>query len=164
MPISSAEVIEKLGLEPLEFEGGYYRRTFLTERTIDLDKGYSQPLGTAIFFLLTPESFSALHWLEEDEIYHFYLGNPVELFEFSNESGMKRTVLGQEISIGHSLQYPVFKHRWHGSRLVEGGEWALLGTTMAPGFVWEDFKLGKRDELISAFPEHRIIIESLTRN
>ena len=160
---SYTEVIEKLQLEPLDQEGGFYRRTYQTSQAIDLNKGFSQPLGTAIYFLLTPDDFSAFHWLDEDEVYHFYLGDPIELFELDSETGLKRTVLGQAIQEGQQVQYPVRAKRWHGSRLVTGGQWALLGTTMAPGFAWEDFKLGMREELIQDFPDHQTIIESLTR-
>ena len=163
MSLSSTDIIEQLGLEPLEQEGGFYRRTYQTSQSVDLDKGFSQPLGTAIYFLLSPETFSAIHWLDEDEVYHFYLGDPIELYEFIPGTGMKRTVLGQNLEAGHQVQYPVLKHRWHGSKLMEGGKWALLGTTMSPGFAWEDFKLGERHKLIRAFPEHQEIIESLTR-
>ena len=78
MPFSYQNVLENLQLEPLPLEGGYYRRSYETEQEVDLGKGFKQPLGTAIYFLLTPDNFSALHWLEEDEVYHFYLGDPVE--------------------------------------------------------------------------------------
>ena len=164
MSLSYQDVIERLNLEPLELEGGFYRRTYETTQSINLNKGFDQPLGTAIYFLLTEDNFSALHWLEEDEVYHFYLGDAVELYELTPGEGMKRTILSHQIDAGHQVQYPVIKHRWHGSRLAEGGKWALLGTTMAPGFAWDDFKLGKRDELIREFPKHRATIESLTRN
>lgn len=163
MPISYTDLIEKLQLEPLNPEGGYYRRSYETAQTVNLGKGYHQPAGTAIYFLLTPDTFSALHWLDEDEVYHFYLGDPVELYEFDGEGRMKRTVLGQSLENDHQLQYAVRGKRWHGSRLVLGGQWALLGTTMAPGFIWEEFKLGTREELIRQYPGHQGVIESLTR-
>ena len=163
MPFSYQDVIEKLQLEPLPLEGGYFRRSYETEQELDLGKGFKQPLGTAIYFLLTPNNFSALHWLEEDELYHFYLGDPVELFELTPNKPIKRTILGPAIDQGHQVQYPVLRKQWHGSRLIIGGQWALLGTTMAPGFSWEDFKLGERDALIQAFPDCKSTITSLTR-
>lgn len=163
MHISYTEVIEKLQLEPLDQEGGFFRRTYQSVETVNLREGYEQHLGTAIYFLLTPDAFSALHWLEDDELYHFYIGDPVELYELDSKTGLKQTVLGHNIMNGQQVQYPVRGKRWHGSRLVSGGQWALLGTTMAPGFAWDEFKLGKRDALIHDFPEHRTIIESLTR-
>ena len=162
MPSSYTDLIDRFGLEPLPLEGGYYRRSYTNDQTIDLNKGYTQPLGTGIYFLLTPESFSAFHCLAEDEVYHFYLGDPVELFELSPTLGLKRTILGQDLGDGQQVQYPVLKNSWQGSRLISGGKWALLGTTMAPGFSWEDFELGNRDQLLSEYPEHRDIIQDLT--
>jgi len=163
MPFSGTELIKFLELEPLPLEGGYFKRSFQSTQSIELGKGYEQPLGTGIYFLLTKDSFSALHRLIEDEVYHFYLGDPVELIELSPTLDMKRTFLGQNLAAGQLVQYPVLKNTWHGSRLIEGGAWALLGTTMAPGFVWEDFELGNREHLISIYPKHKQLILELTR-
>ncbi|MCZ6673441.1 MAG: cupin domain-containing protein [Verrucomicrobia bacterium] len=163
MPFSYTEIIDRLCLEPLPLEGGYFKRTYESSQSIDLNKGYEQPLGTCIYFLLTPAAFSALHWLIEDEIYHFYLGDPVALSELSPQKGLSKTILGQDLLSGQAVQHVVNKNCWHGSRLVEGGEWALMGTTMAPGFTWEDFELGIQDKLISEYPEHKTLILELTR-
>lgn len=163
MPSSCTELIKYLDLEPLPLEGGYFKRSYQSTQSIDLGKGYEQPLGTGIYFLLTADSFSALHRLIEDEVYHFYLGDPIELFELSPTFDLKRTPMGRDLAAGQLLQYPVLKNSWHGSRLIEGGEWALLGTTMAPGFVWEDFELGNREQLLSTYPKHKQLILELTR-
>lgn len=163
MTLSQDDVIKSLRLEPLPLEGGYFRRTYENQNPIDLGKGFKQPLGTAIYFLLTPDSFSALHFLNEDEVYHFYLGDPVQLYELTPEGILQETILGSRLDEGQQVQYPVYANRWHGSRLVVGGNWALLGTTMAPGFAWEDFKLGNRNELISSYPKHKQLITELTR-
>lgn len=163
MPFSVSEIIEHLNLEPLPLEGGYFRQTYQTDRLIDSGKGSQRPLCTCIFFLLTPDAFSALHWLQEDEVYHFYLGDPVELFEIAEDGRLTRTVLGKDLHQGQQVQHAVFANRWQGSRLADGGNWALLGTTMAPGFTWEDFSLGNRKDLAAKFPRHQEIILHLTR-
>lgn len=163
MPFTCKDIIEKLDLEPLPLEGGFYKRTYESSQTVDLGKGYAQPLGTGIYFLLTPDSFSSLHWLMEDEVYHFYLGDPVELFQFSHAMEMKKTILGQDLMQGQVVQHTVLKNCWQGSRLAKGGNWALLGTTMAPGFVWNDFQLGNRNQLLSEFPNYKEFINELTR-
>lgn len=163
MILSQEDVIRSLRLEPLPLEGGFFRRTYEHKHLIDLGKGFEQPLGTAIYFLLTRESFSALHFLKEDEVYHFYLGDPVQLYELTPEGILQETILSSRLDEGHQVQYPVYANRWHGSRLVHGGNWALLGTTMTPGFTWKDFKLGNRKELIASYPEHKQLITELTR-
>jgi len=144
-------------------EGGYYRRSYTTKNGRDFGNGYQQPEGTAIYFLLTPDSFSALHKLVNDELYHFYMGDPVELNEFSPEGDLRTTKLGQDLDSGQLLQYPVKAGNWQGSKLVAGGAWALLGTTMSPGFSWEGFTLAKRKDLVAIYPEHEILITELTR-
>ena len=116
MTFSCTEIIEHLYLEPLPLEGGYFRRTYETAETIDLAKGYIQPVGSGIYFLLTPDSFSAFHWLIEDEVYHFYLGDPVELYELSPDEALRRTILGQDLEFGQQVQHTVFKNRWHGGK------------------------------------------------
>lgn len=165
------KIIELLGLETLENEGGLFNQTYLSNETISqevLPKRYKQdkPFGTAIYYLLTSEkdSFSAMHKLLTDEIYHFYLGDPVELVELKSDGSSRKVVLGQDILNGENVQYLVEKDVWQGSRLVEGGKWALLGTTMSPGFTEEDFVLGNRKELCSHYPEMAESIIDLTHD
>lgn len=159
MPFSYQEIIEHLELEPLEPEGGYFRRTYEKQSSSSNDL-----LSTGIYFLLTENTFSALHRLKHDELYHFYLGDPVELCELLPNRAVKKTILGKEILDNQQVQHLVPANTWQGSQLVEGGKWALLGTTMVPGFEWNDFELGKRDKLISKYPQNESIISSLTRS
>src|SRR5260370_33696907 len=73
--MNAAAVIAALGLAPLPGEGGFYRETYRARNLAGLGRSAS----TAIYYLLTPDSFSALHVLRLDEIYHFYRGDPVDL-------------------------------------------------------------------------------------
>jgi hypothetical protein len=170
MTLTPEKIIETLGLEPLSIEGGLFRQTYVSSESIKrehLPDRYSsrKPFGTAIYYLLTsyPKSFSALHKLPTDEIWHFYLGDPVELFEFHPDGSSQKLVLGQKITQGQTLQHVVPAGVWQGSKVIEGGEFALLGTTMAPGFMPEDYVGGNRMELIEMYPDHEGIIRDLTR-
>jgi predicted cupin superfamily sugar epimerase len=71
--------------------------------------------------------------------------------------------LGQDIFNEQMVQHVVLAEIWQGARVFEGGEFALLGTTMAPGFSPEDYVGGDRNELQMRYPEERDIIEQLTR-
>ena len=119
-------------------------------------------MSTAIYYLLTPETFSAFHRLPGDELFHFYLGDPVELFELAADGAISRTVLGTAIEVGERPQHVVSGNRWQGSRLVAGGRFALLGTTMAPGFDFADYEHGCCDVLTRTHPDHRDVINALT--
>ncbi len=72
-------------------------------------------------------------------------------------------IMGQDILTGHSPQIIVPKGVWQGARLVPGGKYALMGTTVAPGFEFSDYEHGRREDLIEKFPSFRKMIESLSR-
>lgn len=151
--LTAARLIELLGLEPLPVEGGHYRET------------WRSPAGSAIYYLLTdePDSFSALHRLPTDEVYHFYLGDPVEMLMLQEGGRMENVTLGPDVAAGQRVQHVVPRGVWQGSRLRAGGRFALLGTTMAPGFVPQDYECGVRDALVAAYPSAAEAIRRLTR-
>ena len=161
MELNPEEVIKKLNLIPLADEGGYYKRTW----TSDINLG-GVPQGTAIYFLLVNslEGFSALHTLSRPEIYHFYLGDPMELSLFYKNGKVEKIIMGQDIFNGEVPQYTVPEGVIQGSQLISGGRFALLGTTMSPGFTIDDFYLNSRKEMLNTYPEHKKLIFSLTRD
>jgi len=167
--ISAEILINQLGLETLPKEGGHFKQTYKSDETVCIEAPGTQdphikPRSTAIFYMLSsgPDSFSAIHKLPTVEIYHFYLGDPVELLLLKGDGGSEVIVLGQDILYQQHVQFVVPAGIWQGSRLIPGGEFALLGTTMAPGFVDEDFIAGERESLISQYPDHSELITSLT--
>lgn len=148
--LSATEIIRMLELKPHPNEGGFFRET------------YRSPLSTAIYYLLTPETFSAMHKLPGDEIFHFYLGDPVEMLQLHPDGSGMSIMLGSDIEKGMQPQVIVPSGVWQGSRLLHGGAFALMGTTMAPGFEFKRYEAGKRGILLKAFPKFREKIESLT--
>jgi len=167
--LNAEEVIKLLKLEPLPQEGGFYRETYRAPTQVPADAlsgSYAGPrsLGTAIFYLLTsaPGSFSAIHRVPGDEVFHFYLGDPVEIYLLRSEGFSTRVVLGPDLQRGQQVQFIVPGGVWQGARVM--GRFALLGTTMSPGFDPLDFELGDREELLRRFPESAELIRSLTRS
>jgi len=170
MEITAQQVIERLGLEPLAGEGGMFRQTYLAADTVPraaLPSRYphEKPVGSAIYYLLTdePDSFSALHRLPTDEIYHFYAGDPVEMLLLHPDGRGERVRLGSAFMSGERVQFVVPRGTWQGSRLAPGGRWALLGTTMAPAYTDSDYDGGRRAELAARHPEFAAEIRRLTR-
>jgi uncharacterized protein len=164
------ELIARLGLVPLPVEGGLFRQTYLADETLaatELPRRYGRPkpLSTAIYYMLTaePDSFSALHRLPTEEVYHFYLGDPVEMLLLHPDGRSEEVRLGSDVLGGEHVQFVVPRGVWQGSRLRAGGTFALLGTTMAPGFDPADYEGGDRQRLIDAYPAAAVLIRALTR-
>src|SRR5262249_12183467 len=148
-------------------EGGYFRETYRAPETIAgeaLAQRYAGPRshGTAIYYLLTPTTFSALHRLASDEIFHFYGGDPVRMLQLFPDGSGKTILLGSEVTRGESPQVVVPRGVWQGAILEPGGAYALLGCTVAPGFEYADYETGQRDELLRSYPEFAEWIRRLT--
>jgi predicted cupin superfamily sugar epimerase len=161
--MTAEEVIAKLNLTPLPLEGGFFRQTYKGTQAIEFPALGMRSVSTAIFYLVTPESFSALHRVKSDEMFHFYAGDPVEMIQISPSGELTKHVVGSGFMEGQSPQVLVEIGVWQGLKLKEGGSWALMGTTVAPGFEYDDFDLGKRSRLVAQFPQHRESIIKLTR-
>jgi uncharacterized protein len=168
MMLTADEIIRALDLKPHPEEGGFYRETYRSPESLQGDSlpvRYSSPrsLGTAIYYMLTPHSISALHRLPTDEIFHFYLGDPVEMLWLLPDGASHVITLGQDLLKGEMLQWVVPMGSWFGSHLKAGGRFALMGTTMAPGFEFADYEPGDQAALIAQYPGHESLIRSLTR-
>lgn len=152
-----------LQLEPLPVEGGWFRRSYTSALTLP----GGRPAGTAIYFLITPEGFSALHALRTEEVWHFYAGDPVEhlTLDDATHTGAK-TLLGSDFTRGQRPQLVVPGGVWQGARLAPGEMrqgWALIGCTMSPGWADAEFTLGDRVALTARFAGWAGDIRALTR-
>jgi|SRR5271165_1411883 len=166
--MTADDVKRLLQLVPLETEGGFFRETYRSRWMVareSLPEGIhgTRSIGTAIYYMVTPESFSVLHRLPGTEIFHFYLGDPVVMLRLNPDGRAETVTLGQDLEAGEQPQVVVRGAVWQGLRLAEGGKWALLGTTMSPGFDYEDYERGVRDELAAQYPDVAEMIRRYTR-
>jgi|SRR5579871_1262260 len=164
---TSAEYwIKKLRLE-LHPEGGYFRQTYKSELILAHEAlpgfGGSRAASTAIYFLLEGKNFSAFHRLRSDEMWHFYAGSPLTVHVIDPAGGYSSMLLGDDPGAGQLFQAVVLAGRWFASHVANWKGWALVGCTVAPGFEFEDFEMGKREELALLYPEYRQLIERLSR-
>jgi uncharacterized protein len=166
--LTAEHIRDLLKMKPLPVEGGYFAETYRSKDELAasaLPGGYpgERAISTAIYYMLTPDTFSALHRLRGDEIYHFYLGDPVEMLQLKPGGTGEAVLLGQDVAAGMRLQHVVPGGTWQGARLAPGGKFALMGTTMAPGFDLQDYEGGNRAELIAQYPQYSALITWLTR-
>ncbi len=162
------KLIKKLNLIPHPNEGGYFIETYRSKENFlskNLPERYNgdRAFGTAIYYLLTASTFSEIHRLKSDEVFHFYLGDPVEMINLFPDGNVKKIILGQDLFNGMELQVIVSKMVWQGAKLVNGGSFALLGTTVSPGFDYNDYDSGDRAELLKLYPDYKDYIIKLTK-
>jgi len=167
--MNAAEVKKILGLAPHPREGGWYVQTYKSDEQIAAaalaDARYTGPrhTSTAIHYLLERETFSEMHRLRSDEVFHFYAGDAVEMLQLEEQGSGRIVRIGNRLDAGERPQVVVRRGVWQGSRLAAGGEWALLGCTVSPGFEYEDYETGVRAELCAQWPEFRELICELSR-
>ncbi len=157
--LTAWEVVRLLKLEPLDQEGGYFRRT--GESATILPGG--QRAWSMIYSLITPEGFSALHRLGKEEVWCFHAGDPLESLRLRADGSGDWVKLGLNLARGERPQDVVPAQTWQGTRLVAGGRWALVTCVVAPEFEWSDFELGTREALTASHPGFAADIRALTR-
>jgi len=161
--------IERLDLRPHP-EGGYYRETYRAAETVAASAlparfDGARAFATAVYFLLTRDAFSAFHRIRSDELWHFYAGDAVTIAVLDADgSGTLTTAsLGRDPGRGESPQAAIPAGAWFAAEVASTGAFALVGCTVAPGFDFADFELGERATLLQRYPQHRGVIERLTR-
>ncbi len=158
--MTADEVKALLGLAPHPREGGWFVRTY---ESATWAEGGTRRTGTAIYYLLEPDTFSEMHVLASDEIFHFYAGDAVEQLQLFPDGTGAVVVLGNDLAAGERPQILVSAGVWQGARLVKGGTWALLGCTVSPGFEFEDYSSATAEELTARWPEWAETIQGMTR-
>ncbi len=150
-------------------EGGYFREVYRCREHYDAQKlpgryNGNRVFATSIYFLLTSKAFSAFHRLKSDEIWNFYYGSPLTLYILSDEGQLSKINLGQTPENGEELQWVVPAGSWFAASVNRQNSYSLVGCSVAPGFEFDDFELGKRADLAAQFPHYSDLIKSLTRS
>ncbi|MCW3120478.1 MAG: cupin protein [Chitinophagaceae bacterium] len=148
-------------------EGGYFSEVYQSALLLDNSQlpgnfTSSRPCCTNIYFLLEKNQFSALHRIKSDELWHFYAGDPLIIYEIDISGKLSEHLLGQNPE-HHQLFTSIKAGSWFGARLAEKGGYALVGCTVSPGFNYADFELADKETLIRQYPRHATLIASLTR-
>lgn len=153
--MTKEEIVEKYQMQAHP-EGGFFAETYRSELEFDTARG-KRSASTAILFLITRDSISHLHRLTSDEGWHFHLGDPLRLVQITKSGELIETIMGPEISKDQKLQHIVPAGDWFASTSL--GEYSLVGCTVSPGFDFQDFEMGKKEDLQKEFPGHKNLIE-----
>lgn len=165
---TASEIREMLSMQPHP-EGGWFAEIYRSGNQLAaeaLPAGYTGPrnVSTAIYYMLEGTAVSTLHRLRSDEIFHFYLGDPVEQLWLMPDGSHQTVHIGPDLRAGQRPQVVVPANVWQGARMRDGQGFALLGTTVAPGFDFADFEIGARHELLAGWPAATPLIHDLTHD
>lgn len=149
-------------------EGGYYKETYRALEKISrnaLPERFpgSRNFCTAIYFLLEQGNFSAFHRIKSDECWHFYAGQTLHIYIIDPSGELQVVKLGNDILNGESFQFIVPAGYWFASRPASESKFSFVGCTVSPGFDFADFEMADANDLIKLFPQHKILIDELTR-
>lgn len=149
-------------------EGGYFRESYRATESFNGEHlpdrfGSSRAFSTAIYFLLTSNECSRFHKIKSDEGWHFYTGNSLTVYVIDKTGKLSSFRLGDNPDKGEVFQAVVPAECWFGAAVNDPGAYALVGCTVSPGFDFHDFELADQPTLLAAYPEHRKIIEKLTK-
>lgn len=164
---TTQQLIKQYNLQPHP-EGGWYRETYKSTEEISataLPERFGGPraFSTAIYFLLEQGNFSAFHRIKSDECWHFYAGDPLDVYVLKSDGSLDIIHLGQDINNGQLFQYIVPANCWFASRPAAGSKFCFVGCTVAPGFDFADFEMADATALTKKFPEHQDIVKTLCR-
>ncbi|HEX7904147.1 MAG TPA: cupin domain-containing protein [Chitinophagaceae bacterium] len=161
MPATTAgDWITHLQLQK-HIEGGWYSEIYRSEEKIENE---NRSLCTHIYFLLQENDFSALHCIQSDELWHFYHGDNLIVYELERDGLLTQHKLGTDITNGFLPFCMIKKGSWFGARVSEGGSFSLVGCTVSPGFDFKDLVLANAGELSLQYPSHKKLIASLCRH
>lgn len=154
--MSYDEVRKLLNLEP-NATCGYVRVTFVSKQRIapgGLPAPFAdgRPTGSALYFMLTPEEPVKLHRIRNDQFYHYYLGDPLEILMMMTDGTTQHHIVGPDIRAGHQVQLFIPGNTFHTARVTGARRWFLGGSTEWPGVEPADVELGKMDELAAKYP------------
>ena len=160
-PPSAEQLVEHWRLTTMPTENVRFSQTYVDART----GADGKPVCSATIALLVddPTVFSDMHRLPTDELWHFYLGDPIELLLLYSDGSDELVILGQDVLAGQRIQSVVPAGTYTGARLRPGGDYGVYGNTRAPGFVLSDFESAGAEELIASWPHRAGLIQAMTR-
>lgn len=155
-----SDIISQYKLLPLSAEGGYFRRIYESEQLAADGRRFA---ASILYFIEAPD-FSSFHRIDCDELWHFYSGNTLALYEITPEGELVKTLIGNPASDVQATPFALVKKgSWFAAEVNEQTGYSLVGCTTVPEFKYETFETADRHELTTAYPQHRNIIARLTR-
>jgi predicted cupin superfamily sugar epimerase len=102
--------------------------------------------------MLTPEEPVKLHRIRNDQLYHYYLGDPIEVLMLLEDGSAEHHIVGPDLRKGHRVQLYIPGNTFHTARVTGARRWFLGASTEWPGVEPADVELGNPDVLAARYP------------
>src|SRR5215212_6871597 len=154
--LAAEEICRLLNLEP-NATCGSVRVSFVSKLSIasgGLPAPFTsgRPLGSALYFLVTPDAPVRLHRIRNEQLYHYYLGDPLEVFLLHANGSSERVIVGPDLHRGQRVQLAIPGNTFHTARVIGRRRWFLGGSTEWPDVEPADVEIGNLDELAGTYP------------
>jgi uncharacterized protein len=161
-PVARDELIRRFDLQPHP-EGGFFRETYRSADAIQRDgSADTRSASTAIYYLLCDGAHSAWHRIQSDEVWHFYAGDPLNVYVLEDDGALTVHRLGNALEHADCVfQAVVPSGRWFAAQCDDAASVALVGCTVAPGFEFSEFEIARVEALLREYPQHHALIGKL---
>src|SRR6266516_3535462 len=156
--LTADEVRRLLNLQP-HATCGFVRATFISEKRIapgGLPAPFAdgRPAGSALYFMVTPGAPVRLHRIRNDQLYHYYLGDPIEVLMLYIDGTTERAVVGPDLRGGQRVQLLIPGNTFHTGRVIPESfrGWFLGASTEWPGVEPVDVEIGDGEALAAKYP------------
>ena len=154
--LTADDIRKLLELEP-NATCGFVKLTFVSRQelaagTLPAPFAQARPVGSALYFMVTPEAPVRLHRIRNDQLYHYYLGDPLELFLLHADGKSERVIVGPDIAAGQRVQFLIPGNTFHTARLAGQKHWFLGASTEWPGVIPDDVEIGNVEAMAAKYP------------
>jgi uncharacterized protein len=153
--LTADDIRKLLELEP-NATCGFVKLTFVSRQelaagTLPAPFAQARPVGSALYFMVTPEAPVRLHRIKNDQLYHYYLGDPLELFLLHADGKSERVIVGPDIAAGQRVQFLIPGNTFHTARLAGQKHWFLGASTEWPGVIPDDVEIGNVEAMAAKY-------------
>ena len=145
--LSADRVRELLKLEANQ-TCGFVRVSYVSEQKLSAER----PVGSALYFMVTQEAPVRLHRIRNDQLYHYYRGDPLEVLLLKLDGTAEKVIVGPDLAAGQHVQFFIPGGTFHTARVIGRRQWFLGGSTEWPGVIPADVEIGDAEVLAKKYP------------
>jgi len=155
--LTADEIRALLKLEP-HATCGFVRVSFISNKQIapgGLPAPFvdGRPAGSALYFMVTPDAPVRLHRIRNDQLYHYYLGDPIEVLMLHESGVTEHVVVGPDLRGRQCVQLLIPGNTFHTARVIGQRRWFLGASTEWPGVEQVDIEIGDVEALAAKYPD-----------